>query len=313
MNTPLSKPDRQPLTGGLTAFGAFLIWGMTPIYWKALHGVDAFEIILHRVLWSFVLLMPLIFIGRQWHAFVNTLKRPKLLAVLLMTSILVGGNWLIYVWAINDGRVLQASLGYYINPLVNILLGMVFLNERLRRVQIVAVMLAALGVMYLTVRLGVFPWVSLCLAFSFGFYGLIRKTAAVSPLVGLSVETLLLTLPAGIWVYHLHQTHMGAFLRTGANTDLLLLGTGILTATPLLLFNFGAKRISMASLGFIQYTAPTGMLVLGITVFGEPFTRIQAITFGLIWSALALYSWDLVRAHNKKLIGKVSPATKSLG
>jgi chloramphenicol-sensitive protein RarD len=299
MNNTPSPPDQQPVAGGLFAFSAFLIWGLSPIYWKALHGVGAFEVILHRVLWSFAVLMPLVFLNRRWEAFKDVLKKPKMMVILLITSVLVGGNWLLYVWAINNGRVLQASLGYYINPLVNIFLGMIFLRERLRQAQTIAVIIATLAVFYLTLRLGVFPWVSLTLAFSFGCYGLVRKTAAVGPLVGLAMETLLLTVPAGIWVYHLYQTNAGAFLRSGLHTDLLLLGTGILTATPLLLFNLGAKRITMASLGFIQYTAPTGMLVLGITLFGEPFTRVQAITFGLIWMALAIYSWDTVRLHKK--------------
>jgi chloramphenicol-sensitive protein RarD len=296
-NKPLA--DQQAGAGALFAFFAFLIWGLSPIYWKALHGVGAFEIILHRILWSFAFLMPLVCVGRRWAEFQKTIKSPKMLSILLITSILVGGNWLIYIWAVNNERVLQASLGYYINPLVNIVLGMVFLRERLRRAQAVAVVLATLGVLNLTFRYGVFPWVSLALAFSFGIYGLVRKVAAVGALVGLTVETLLLTIPAGIWVFHLHQIRSGAFLYSGIKTDLLLLGTGILTATPLLLFNLGAKRITLATLGFIQYTAPTGMLLLGITVFGEPFTRIQAVTFGLIWTALAIYSWDTLRTNRK--------------
>lgn len=292
--------DRQPLAGPLFAFSAFLIWGLSPIYWKALHEVGSFEIILHRILWSFVFLVPLIGIGRQWSEFKKTVSSPKMLFILLITALLVGGNWLLYIWAVNNGRVLQASLGYYINPLVNIVLGMLFLGERLRRAQTVAVVLATLGVFNLTFRYGVFPWVSLTLAFSFGLYGLIRKMAAVGALVGLTVETLLLTVPAGIWILHLHRIDAGAFLHTGHTIDLLLVGTGILTATPLLLFNLGAKRITLASLGFIQYTAPTGMLLLGVTIFDEPFTRIQAITFGLIWSALAIYSWDAARLHRKR-------------
>ncbi len=300
MNDIQPVADRQSGVGALFAFLAFLIWGLSPIYWKALHGVGAFEIILHRILWSFVFLMPLVCVGRRWAEFKNVIKSPKMLSILLITSILVGGNWLIYIWAVNNGRVLQASLGYYINPLVNICLGMVFLHERLRRTQALAVGLATLGVLNLTFRYGAFPWVSLALAFSFGVYGLVRKVVPVGALVGLTVETLLLTVPAGIWVFHLHQIQSGAFLFSGIKTDLLLLGTGILTATPLLLFNLGARRITLATLGFIQYTAPTGMLVLGITVFGEPFTRIQAVTFGLIWTALAIYSWDTVRANRKR-------------
>jgi len=292
--------DQQSIAGALFAFFAFLIWGLSPIYWKALHGVGAFEIILHRIIWSFAFLMLLVLVRRQWDEFKKALNNPKILFILLITSILVGANWLIYVWAVNNGRVLQASLGYYINPLVNIVLGMLFLRERMRRAQIVAVLLATLGVLNLTFRFGVFPWVSLALAFSFGVYGLVRKVAAVGALVGLTIETLLLTVPAGIWVIHLHQIQSGAFLHSGTKTDLLLLGTGILTATPLLLFNLGARRITLASLGFIQYTAPTGMLLLGITMFGESFTPIQAVTFGLIWTALIIYSWDTVRVHRKR-------------
>lgn len=297
MNDNQPVADQQTGAGALFAFIAFLIWGLSPIYWKALHDVGAFEIILHRIVWSFVFLMPLVCLSRRWVEFKKTIKSPKMLSILLITSILVGGNWLIYIWAVNNGRVLQASLGYYINPLVNIVLGMVFLRERLRRAQTLAVILATLGVLNLTFRYGAFPWVSLALAFSFGIYGLVRKVAAVGALVGLTVETLLLTVPAGIWVLHLHRIDSGAFLNSGLMTDLLLMGTGILTATPLLLFNLGAKRITLATLGFIQYTAPTGMLVLGIAVFEEPFTRIQAVTFALIWTALAIYSWDTARAN----------------
>lgn len=300
MNDNQPADNQQPFFGALFAFLAFLIWGLSPIYWKALDQVGATEIILHRIVWSFIFLMPLIWVGRQWTEFQKTLHSPKMLSILLLTSILVGGNWLIYVWAVNNGRVLQASLGYYINPLVNIVLGMIFLRERLRRAQAVAVVLATLGVLNLTLRYGAFPWVSLALALSFGAYGLVRKVAAVGALVGLTIETLLLTVPAGIWVFYLHQTRSGAFLHAGIHTDLLLLGTGMLTATPLLFFNLGAKRITLASLGFIQYTAPTGMFLLGITMFDEAFTRIQAITFGLIWTALAIYSWDTVRMHRKQ-------------
>ena len=300
MSTPSFTNVRQyPFAGGLFAFSAFLIWGLSPIYWKALHEVSAFEIILHRVLWSLLFFIPLLTLCRQWSSLAAAVRNPKMIATLLFTAVLVGGNWLLYVWAINNGRVLQASLGYYINPLVNILLGVVFLNEHLRRAQTVAVVLATLAVVFMTLRLGAFPWVSLVLAFSFGFYGLIRKIAAVAPLVGLAVETLILSLPAGIWVAHLYQNQSGAFLRSGLRIDLLLIGTGVLTATPLLLFNLGAKRITMASLGFIQYTAPTCMLLLGITLFGEPFTLVQAITFGSIWLALAIYSWDLLYSRKK--------------
>jgi chloramphenicol-sensitive protein RarD len=276
---------------------------LSPIYWKALDHVTAFEIILHRIVWSFVFLMPLALVGRQWAGFKAAVKSPKTLCVLLFTSVLVCANWLLYIWAVNNGRVLQASLGYYINPLVNVVLGMVFLGERLRRLQVIAVLLAMLGVLNLTFRYGVFPWVSLALAFSFGFYGLVRKVADVGALVGLTVETMLLTIPAAIWMLNLYRAGSGTFTNAGGLTDLLLVGTGILTATPLLLFNLGAKRITLTTLGLIQYTAPSGMLMLGITLFNEPFTATQAITFGLIWTALAVYSWDMLRTRRNGRAG----------
>lgn len=303
MNKTPNQTEGNPAVGGAYALSAFLIWGLTPVYWRALCGVGAFEIILHRMLWSFVLLMVLVLANGQLKTLARVFGSFKTASVLLVTALLVGGNWWIYVWAVNNGRVLEASLGYYINPLVNVFLGMLFLHERLRRAQAVAVLLAMTGVMILTIGYGVLPWVSLALAFSFGIYGLIRKVTDVTPLVGLTVETLLLAVPAGAWVLNLHLDGSGAFLSTGIRTDLLLVGTGVLTATPLLLFNLGAKRITLASLGFIQYTAPTCMFFLGITLFGESFTPIRAWTFGLIWTALALYSWDAVRAHGRQAVG----------
>lgn len=294
--------DRQSASGVLSAFVAFLIWGASPIYWRALAQVGSFEIVVHRIIWSALFLFLLVLASHRWHELKKTILSPKLLLILVVTSMLVGGNWLVYVWAVNNGRVLQASLGYYINPLVNVVLGMIFLNERLRRAQTLAVFLATLGVLNLTLRYGSFPWVSLALAFSFGTYGLVRKMSNIGVLVGLSVEMLLLSVPASLWVWHLLQTPTGVFLHFGLLTNLLLLGTGIFTATPLLLFNFGAKRITLASLGFIQYTAPTGMFLLGITLFNEPFTHVEAFTFILIWTALAIYSWDTVCIHRKRAV-----------
>jgi len=293
--------DNQSASGVLSAFAAFLIWGTSPIYWRALAQVGAFEIIIHRIIWSALFLSLLVMVGRSGADLKKTITTPKLMLILMGTSVLVGGNWLVYVWAVNNGRVLQASLGYYINPLVNVVLGMIFLHERLRRAQTVAVLLASLGVLNLTLRYGSIPWVSLTLAFSFGTYGLVRKMASIGPLVGLTVEMLLLSVPASLWIWYLIQTPTGNFLHFGFPTDLLLLGTGIFTATPLLLFNFGAKRITLATLGFLQYTAPTGMFLLGITLFHEPFTHAEALTFLLIWTALAIYSWDTVRIYRQRV------------
>ena len=191
------------LWGVVSAASAFLIWGISPIYWKALRVVPPLEIIMHRMVWSFFFLVPLIIIMRRWQEFVAVFKNHRTLLVLLVTAVIIGGNWLLYIWAINNDYLLEASLGYFINPLVNVVLGMVFLRERLRPPQIVSVLLAFVGVLYLTISYGKFPWIALMLALSFGFYGLIRKIAPVGSLVGLTVETLLLSIPALIYLFYL--------------------------------------------------------------------------------------------------------------
>jgi chloramphenicol-sensitive protein RarD len=295
MTTESSAPvTTDPLGGILASAAAFLIWGLSPAYWKCLLEVPAAEIMLHRCVWSFLLMMPLLVVLRRWGEFTAALTSPPTLGLLTASALLVSGNWLLYIWAVNNNHVLQASLGYYINPLINVLLGMVFLKERLRRAQVLALGLAATGVLYLTVSYGVFPWVALGLALSFGFYGLIRKVAPVASLPGLAVETLVLSVPAGILLLKFHQTGAGAFMQIGLGTDLLLAGTAPLTAVPLLLFTIGARKITLTTLGFIQYIGPTGMFLLGVWVYAEPFSRAQAITFILIWSALAVFTADMV-------------------
>lgn len=275
--------------------GAFLIWGLSPIYWKTLQTVPPLEIITHRIIWSFFFLLPLLLLQHRGGEFVRTLANPRTMSILLLTSILVAANWLLYIWSVNTGRVLQASLGYYINPLVNVLLGTVFLKERLRPLQIAAVLLAGSGVLYLTLAFGDFPWIALALACSFGCYGLIRKVAAVGALIGLTVETLLLTVPAAVYLSWLKYHGAGAFLSIGLATDLFLMGAALVTALPLLLFTIGARSIRLSTLGFLQYIAPTGMFLLGVLVYGEPFQKRQGVTFALIWTALALYSLESLR------------------
>lgn len=291
----------QPQTPAGVGFAgsAFLIWGLSPIYWKALAAVPAFEILMHRMIWSFLFLAPLVLLQGSWREFVQAITNRSTLLILLATSLLVGGNWFLFIWAINSGHILQTSLGYYINPLVNVLLGVVFLRERLRRLQSAAVAMAFSGVLYLTLSYGQFPWVSLALALSFGLYGLIRKVAPVSPLVGLTVETLLLSVPALAYLFYLERTGVGAFLRTDAATSLLLMGAALVTGLPLLLFTNGTKRLHLATIGFLQYIAPSGTFLLAILVYHEPLQPSQLLTFVLIWSALTLYSWDSVRHYRK--------------
>jgi chloramphenicol-sensitive protein RarD len=289
----------KPLAGLFYSASAFLIWGISPIYWKALKSVPAVEIILHRVVWSFFFLMLLIVFSNRRHEFFTFIKTKKTLATMTLTALLVSCNWLIYIWAVNHDFLLQASLGYYINPLVNVLLGVVFLKERLRRYQLIAVMLAGAGVLYLTIFYGQFPWIALSLAASFGLYGLIRKMSPVGSLVGLTIETLILTIPSVICLIYLDNTGSGSFLNGRIQITLLLMGTSIITALPLLFFNLGAKRITLASLGFMQYIAPSCMFAMAVFIFHEPFIKAQLISFVMIWTALGIYSTDSVVYYRK--------------
>jgi len=287
-------PRSEPVLGVIYAGAAFLIWGLAAVYWKELKSVPSLEIIAHRVAWSFFFLLPLIVLQRQWDEFVAVLQNLKMLAILLASAILVAANWLLYVWAVNNDHLLQASLGYYINPLVNVVLGMIFLKERLRPPQMLAVLLATIGVVYLTVQYGQFPWIAICLATSFGLYGLIRKAAPVGPLVGLAVETLLLTLPAAGYLFYLDFEGTGSIFRVSFQFDLLLVGCAPLTAVPLLFFTAGAKRLYLSTIGLMQYIGPSGMFLLAVFYYNEPFSTTQVWTFVMIWTALVIYSTDSV-------------------
>lgn len=291
--------NAEVLAGGLCAGGAFLIWGLSPLYWRMLTAVPPFEIILHRIVWSLALLLPLVLISGQARDLAGVLWRPRLLLLLCLTALLVAANWLIYIWAVNNGFVLQASLGYYINPLVNVMLGMVFLGERLTRRQGWAVGLAAVAVAIQAIDLGTVPWISLALAFSFGIYGLIRKMAAVEALVGLTVETLVLSIPAVGILVHLELAGRGTFGNHGLVMDLILVGAALVTAIPLLLFNIGARRIHLATVGLLQYISPSGMFLLAVLRFHEPVAPLHWATFGLIWTALGLYSAELLAMANR--------------
>jgi chloramphenicol-sensitive protein RarD len=279
----------------LYAAGAFLIWGFSPVYWKALLSVPALEIIAHRTVWAFLFLAVLTIAQKRWGEVCRVLKTPRIMGVLFVTAILVCMNWLIYVWAVNAGYILQASLGYYINPLVNVLLGFIFLRERLSRNQTVAVVVAGLAVMYRTIAIGQFPWIAMVLGFGFGIYGLIRKVAPVTSLVGLTVETLWLVPCSAGYLIYLDLHGQGALLRTSVAMDALLIGTGVVTAVPLLFFNLGARRINLSSVGLMQFIAPTCMFLLAVVAYSEPFSADQLGTFALIWAAVVIYSIDALR------------------
>jgi len=291
--------QKSTFTGLGAASTAYLIWGLSPIYWKSLAAVPAFEILMHRMIWSFVFLVPLILFTGHRAAFKTAITSPRVMLILLATTLLVGFNWFLFIWAINSNHILQTSLGYYINPLVNVLLGMIFLQERLRRMQMAALLLATFAVGWMTLRYGHFPWVSLALAFSFAFYGLIRKIAPVGALVGLTVETMLLAIPALGYLIYIDTLGRGAFLSASAGTDLLLMGAALVTALPLLLFTVGARRLHFATIGFLQYIAPSCTFLLATLVYGEQLARSQLLTFILIWVALILYSVDSVMHYRK--------------
>ena len=289
----------RTISGLIFGMASFLIWGISPLFWKALGYVPAFEIVLHRIVWSFVFLLPLVLMRKKWSAFAATLKNRRAMLTLLASTLLVSCNWLIYIWAVNAGHLLQASLGYYINPLVNVFLGMVFLREKLRRSQAFAVLLAALGVLYLTFFFGQFPWIALSLAFSFGLYGLIHKTMSVGSLVGLTIETLIAAIPASIYLVYLDQQGRGIFLSQGTGTDLMLMASSLVTAVPLLFFSFGTRRLQLSTVGLLQYLAPSCMFFMAVFLFDEPFFKAQVISFCMIWTALAIYSTDSVRYYRR--------------
>jgi chloramphenicol-sensitive protein RarD len=277
---------------------AYLAWGLFPLYFRFLAGVGAVEIVLHRVAWSLVFLLALLAGLRRWQWLAPLARQPRVLAAAGLSALLLAGNWTLYVWAVMNGRVLDASLGYFINPLVNVLLGSVFLHERLRPAQWAAVALAAAGVAWLALRGPRFPWVGLAIAFSFGLYGLLRKTAALGAIEGLTLETMILAPLAiallGWWTWQ----GSGGLAGHDPATLAWLVGVGPLTAVPLLLFGAGARRIPMATLGLLQYVSPTLQLMLGVWLFGESLAGARLVGFALIWVALAIYSAEgLCRAR----------------
>jgi chloramphenicol-sensitive protein RarD len=285
--------------GGLYATAAFGTWGLAPLYWKEVAGVPGLELIAHRVAWSVPILVGLVAVRRRLPEVVAAFRDPRHLRLLAVTAVLVGVNWLVFVLAILADRVLEASLGYYVNPLLVVLLGVTFLGERLSRLQGVAVAFAAAGVAWLTVASGGVPWISLLLAGTFAVYGLLRKVAGVDALVGLTVETLLLVPVAGGALLVLAAQGRGALVTGSLPQVALLACSGLLTTLPLLWFTNAARRLRYVTLGFFQYLAPTGQLLLAVLAFGEPFGRDRAVAFALIGAAVALYLLDSVRTARR--------------
>ncbi|KIF80202.1 EamA family transporter RarD [Noviherbaspirillum autotrophicum] len=278
--------------GMLYAAAAYAAWGLFPVYFKALQPIAPMEILMHRMLWSLLFLAVVIAWRRQWAWLGDVVRRPKVLAGFAASAILLSSNWFIYIWAVNNNRVVDASLGYFINPLFNVLLGFLILRERLRPVQWTAVALAAAGVAWLTWQGGQLPWVALTLAVTFGLYGLLRKTASLGALEGLALETLLLFPLALAYLAVLTLQGRNGFASAPLSLQLLLAAAGPITAIPLLLFAAGARRIPLSVLGLLQYIGPTLQLLLGVWLYHEPFGGSRMFGFALIWGALAVYSLE---------------------
>lgn len=288
----MKKTETQK--GAIHAGFSYLLWGLLPIYWKLLDNVNAKEILASRVVWSFIFMIFILFLTKKLGLFFQTIKgfakNKKEMYALIIASILISVNWFIYIWAVNSGHMIEASLGYYINPLISILLGMIVLKEKLTVYQYISFILAAIGVLIISISHGQFPWIAISLALSFGFYGLAKKLINVDSAVGLTLETLVVAPVAAIYIVYLFMKGSNSFLTAGIQTDLLLIGAGVATAVPLLYFAKGAQKIPLSLLGFLQYIAPTLTLLLGVFVYHEHFSKIQLISFIFIWSALTIYS-----------------------
>ncbi len=294
------RNSKEEEKGVLAAVAAFLIWGILPVYWKELKEVPALEILSHRIIWSLATIVGVVILRGRKRSDLQQLKNKKVLLTLLGTSVLIAINWLMYIWAVNNNRVLESSLGYYINPLLNVILGRLFLGERLTRNQKIAVLLALFGVSNLALHLGSFPWIALVLATSFGLYGLLKKTVSIGSVAGLGVETSILTIPSLFYLFIVHGYGGGALGNIGIKIDVMLLFAGFVTTLPLVLFGYGVKRLKLATTGFIQYLAPTGMFVLGIFVYEEKFSITHLVTFGLIWLGLVIYSVDQYKESSER-------------
>ena len=282
--------------GMLYGIGAYGLWGLFPIYWKFLHGISALQLIGHRIGWSFLLLIAVIFITKQWDDFRATLN-AKTLRIYFIAAVLIGVNWLTYVWAVNEGYIVETSLGYFINPLLSMLMGVVFLREKLRPAQWIPVALATIGVGYLTYVYGRLPLIALALAFSFGFYGLIKKLAPLGSLYGLTLETGILFLPALLYLLFVEINGTGVFLHTSLTADLLMIGAGAVTTIPLLMFASAARLVPLTTIGVLQYIAPTLQFLLGVFVYKESFDHKQLIGFSIVWVALIIFWVENFIAH----------------
>ena len=271
------------------AFAAYGLWGFAPVYWKLLRALPAAELLAHRVLGSLAVGLLLVAATRRWRELAAVLRSHQRVLPIVASSLLIGLNWLVFIQAVNTGHVLATSLGYFLNPLVSVLLGVVFLGERLTRGQLAAVVIGAAGVVYWAVDLGEAPWIALTLAASFGLYGLVRKLASVGPLEGFTLEVLLLAPAALAYLAHLGAQDVMTLPHVGVDVKALLAGAGVITAAPLLCFTSAARLLPLSTLGFFQYLAPSLSFLIAVGLYREPFGRAQAVAFSCVWAALALF------------------------
>ncbi|MFH1804893.1 MAG: EamA family transporter RarD [Pseudomonadota bacterium] len=290
----MATPKKPALIGPgpLAGLVAFLTWGLSGVYFKAVGFAGAMEILSHRILWSTLLTIILVFALGRRTALMTLLSSWRTVGILFVTSLLVAGNWLIYIWSVNHGHALEASLGYYIMPLIMLVLGRVFLKETLNRVQIISVAIVCLGVLNLLIFFGTLPWIALSLATLFGFYGLLRKMMPADPIAGLFVECLLLCPVGLVYLVWLQGTGNMTFLHTTMVNDLMLVGLGVMTTLPLVMFAFAARNMRFSALGLMQYLNPTVQFLVAVLLFGEVFTNAHLITYILVWAGLALFTWD---------------------
>src|SRR2546426_1595933 len=274
------------------AMGAYAIWGLFPIYWKWLPDVDALQLVSHRIVWSFLMLCAVPLLARQRVNFAAIVRAPRVVGVYFVAAALIAVNWVVFIWAVNAGYVIETSLGYFIVPVVNVLVGVIFLRERLRLWQWASAGLATTGVLYLTFVYGAVPWIALTLGFSFGIYGLVKKTAPLGSLNGLVLETSILLLPALVYLIYSDYAGQGAFLLTGVLPDVLLIGAGLVTTVPLLLFASAAQRTPLSHMGILQYISPTLQFLLGTLVYHEPFAYTQFIGYCIVWMASIIFAVD---------------------
>ena len=272
--------------------GAYVTWGLLPLYWKQVEDIPAGQLIGHRIVWSFLTLVAVIAASNQRAAFRAAISRPGVARLYGLAAVLITINWFLYVWAVNHGFIVETSLGYFINPLVSVVFGVLVFGERLRRLQWIAVALAASGVVYLTAAYGELPWIAMVLALSFGSYGVVKKKAPLGSMYGLTVETGILCAPAILYLLYADRAGHGAFGHHGARVNALLASTGIVTTIPLLMFASAVQRTPLSTMGVLQYIAPTLQLLLGVLVYGEPFTRTQLVGFAIVWAGLIVFGID---------------------